>query len=99
MAHSEETGGAPDAEELTDLANTAQECLSKLATGLAQIGAPPEVAQGIEKMVEIVGKISSGLSKGMKDAPPEAPHTIDSAMEATMAERAAARQAADAAPA
>ncbi len=90
MAHSEETGGAPDAEELHDYATQAATASSKLATGLAAVGADPQAAQACEKMSEIFTKIGSGLAKGMKEAPPEPAHTMDTAMQATMAERAQA---------
>jgi hypothetical protein len=98
MAHSEDTGGAPDAEELHDYANEAQQCCSKLSTGLAQAGEDPQTVQAVEKIAEILGKIGAGLAKGMKQAEPEPAHTMDSAMQETLAERAAARQNADAAP-
>jgi hypothetical protein len=96
MAHSEETGGPADPEELHDIATQAVTCLSKLSTALAQAGAPDAVVQALDKMGEVVGKISDGLAKGMKEAEPEPAHTMDSAMQATMAERAAAKQNADA---
>src|SRR5687767_14384511 len=98
MATSEETGGAPDAEELHDHAVKAEGHIEKLATGLGQVGAPDETVNGLTKVAEILRQIGSGLAKGMKEAPPEEAHTMDSAMEDTMRERAASRQSAGEAP-
>ncbi len=95
MAHSEDTGGAPDPEELHDAATQAEAALEKLATGLGQVGAPPETVQAFSKMADIVRKTASGLAKGMKESEPEPAHTMDSAMEETMRERAASQPPAE----
>ena len=98
MAHSEDTGAAPDTEQLHDAATQAEQGLEQLATGLGQQGAPPETIQALTKMAEIVRTIASGLAKGMKEQAPEPAHTMDSAMAETMRERAAAQQGAAAPP-
>jgi hypothetical protein len=96
MAHSEDTGAAPDSEELHDCAVAAEQNVEKLSTGLAQAGADEQTVQALSKIADILRKIGSGLAKGMKEAPPEPAHTMDSAMQETMADRARARQEADA---
>lgn len=92
MAHSEDTGGAPDTEELYDTCHQAQQLLEKAATGLGQINADPQMVQAVGKMADILGKICDGLAKGLKEQAPEPAHTMDSAMAETMRERSAARE-------
>lgn len=93
MAHSEDTGAAPDTEQLHDHAMEAEKALEQLATGLGQIGAAPEAVKAVSQMAEVVRKIGTGLAKGMKAEPAEpahTPHTMDSAADEMMAERNAA---------
>ncbi len=90
MAHSQDTGGAPDTEQLYDLCVEAEKKLEQIATGLGQIGAAPEAVEAVSKMADVVRKICAGLAKGMKEEPAEPSHTMASATDEMMAERAAA---------
>lgn len=90
MAHSEDTGGAPDTEQLYDACHQAQALLEKIATGLGQAGAAPEAVKAVSQMADVVGKICNGLAKGMKSEPAEQPHTMDTAADEMMADRRAA---------
>ena len=92
MAHSDDTGGAPDTEQLYNDCKQAETLLHKLATGLGQVGAGTDAVQAVSQMAEVVGKICNGLAKGMKASPAEPPHTVHSATESMMADHAA-RQA------
>jgi hypothetical protein len=92
MAHSEDTGGAPDTEQLYDLCKTTEKGLADIATGLGQIGAAPDAIKSVQQMGTIVGKICDGLAKSMKEEPAEPAHTMDSAADEMMAERRAAAQ-------
>lgn len=93
MAHSEDTGGPPDTEELYDTCHQAQQLLEKASTAITGLG-DQQTGQALGKMADIVGKISDGLAKGMKEQAPEPAHTMDSAMAETMRERTNAQQAA-----
>lgn len=92
MAHSEDTGGAPDTEELYDKCKQAEKLLEQIATGLGQLGAAPEAVKAFSQMADVVEKVCNGLAKSMKEEPAEPAHTMDSAADEMMAERAAARE-------
>ena len=93
MAHSEETGGAPDTEQLYDKCKQAEKLLEQIATGLGQVGAGDDAVRTVSQIADVVGRICNGLAKGMKAEPAEPPHTVQSATDAMMADHAAAQQA------
>ncbi len=92
MAHSDDTGGAPDTEQLYDLCVQTEKNLEQIATGLGQIGAAPDAVEGISKMAGVVRNLCTALAKSMKEEPAEPSHTMDSAADEMMQERAAAQQ-------
>lgn len=92
MAHSDDTGGAPDTEQLYDLCKQAEKLLERLATGLGQVGAGDDAVKAVSQMADVVERICNGLAKGMKEEPAEPSHTVGSATDAMMAERSAAAQ-------
>lgn len=85
-------------ESLLDVALTAEKALEQLATGLGQVGAPPDTVKAVTKMADVTRQIVSALGKGQEetgDAEPPAPEpkqTFDSATNALHQEAQAAAQ-------
>lgn len=89
---------------LHEVAVQAEKALEALATGLGQVGAPPDTVKAVSKMADVTRQIVSALGKSNAEptpepaGPPPAPeggHTIDSAtgalhadMQKSAAERA-----------
>lgn len=74
---------------LQEDAQAAIQALSRLSTGLAHAGAPPEVTKGIGQMLDALHQLSSSMGKVRSASPAPAqqgPDTMDSAANSLVAD-------------